>query len=85
MWGLFGKRKAHMKTTKICPKCRSNDIVRIDGSAGAYGSGNNVILGATIFSAVNVNRYICCRCGYTEEWIDREDIEKIKNSKKAKR
>ena len=74
-----------MKTTKICPKCQGNDIVRIDGNVGAYGSGNNMILGATIFSAVNVNRYICCRCGYTEEWVDREDIEKIKNSKKAKR
>ncbi len=42
-----------MKNTKICPKCNSSDIVRIDG--------------------------------YTEEWIDREDIEKVKNSKKAKR
>lgn len=74
-----------MKTTKICPKCGSNEIVRIDGYAGAYGSGNNIMLGATIFSAVNVNRYICCRCGYSEEWVDREDIVKIKNSAKAKR
>lgn len=74
-----------MKQTRLCPKCSSNDIVRVDGNAGAYGSGNNIMLGATIFSAVNVNRYICCRCGYTEEWIDREDIQRIKNSKKAKR
>ena len=74
-----------MKNTKLCPKCRSNDIVRIDGNTGAYGSGNNIPLGATIFSAVKVHRYICCRCGFTEEWIDREDIEKIKNSHKAKR
>ena len=73
-----------MKNTKICPKCGSSDIVRIDGYAGAYGSGNNIMLGNTIFSAVNVNRYICCTCGFTEEWIDRNDIEKIKNSKKAK-
>ena len=74
-----------MKNTKLCPKCRSNDIVRIDGNTGAYGSGNNIPLGATIFSAVKVHRYICCRCGFTEEWIDREDIEKIKNSHKARR
>ncbi|MBQ6831378.1 MAG: hypothetical protein IJO28_01960 [Oscillospiraceae bacterium] len=74
-----------MKTTKLCPKCRSHDIVRIDGYTGGYGVGNNIMLGATIFSAVNVNRYICCQCGFSEEWIDREDLDKIKNSKKAKR
>lgn len=74
-----------MKNTKLCPKCQSASIVRIDGYAGAYGSGNHVLTGHTVFSAVNVNRYICCSCGYTEEWIDREDIEKVINSKKAKR
>lgn len=74
-----------MKNTRICPKCSSADIVRIDGYTGAYGLGNNMMTGNTVFSAVNVNRYICCACGYTEEWIDREDIEKVKKSKKAKR
>ena len=74
-----------MKNTKICPKCQSNEIVRIDGYAGPYGSGNNVLTGATIFSAVDVNRYICCSCGYTEEWIDADDIDKIRKSKKAKK
>ena len=73
-----------MKNTKSCPKCNSTDIVRIDGYAGAYGSGNNIMLGKTIFSAVNVNRYVCCGCGFTEEWIDKEDIQQVKNSKKAK-
>ncbi len=74
-----------MKDSKICPKCQSADIVRIDGYAGAYGTGNNIMVGKSIFSAVNVNRYICCSCGYTEEWIDQCDIDKIRNSKKAKR
>ena len=74
-----------MKNTKTGPKCASANIVRIDGYAGTYGSGNNILIGSTIFSAVNVNRYICCSCGFTEEWIDKEDIEKIANSKKAKR
>ncbi|MBE6636537.1 MAG: hypothetical protein E7618_01895 [Ruminococcaceae bacterium] len=74
-----------MKYSKVCPKCRQSDIVRIDGYTGAYGTGNNVMVGQTIFSAVNVHRYICCSCGFTEEWIDREDIEKVKTSKKGKR
>jgi len=74
-----------MKINKTCPKCQSADIIRIDGSVGAYGVGNNVMVGATIFSAVKVNRYICCNCGFTEEWIDKSDIDKISNSRKAKR
>ena len=74
-----------MKNTKECPKCKSQNIVRFDGWSGAYGTGNNIMTGKSIFSAVNVNRYICCDCGYTEEWIDREDMEKIVSSKKAKR
>ena len=74
-----------MKNTKICPKCQSADIVRIDGYSGAYGTGNNIMTGLSVFSAVNVNRYICCKCGFTEEWIDKEDIEKIVKSRKAKR
>jgi len=74
-----------MKHSKICPKCNSADIVRIDGYTGAYGTGNNILTGKTIFSGVNVNRYVCCSCGFSEEWIDREDIDKVKNSKKAKK
>lgn len=74
-----------MKNSRTCPKCNSNNIVRIGGYTGAYGSGNNIMTGYSIFSAVNVNRYICCSCGYTEEWIDKEDMDKVVNSKKAKR
>ncbi len=69
-----------MKNNKKCPKCNSNDIIKVNGSTRGYGSGNNIMVGMTIFSAVKVNRYICCNCGYTEEWIDKEDIPKIKNS-----
>ena len=56
-----------MNRTRICPKCGSNEIYVIDGYTGPYGSGNNVMIGATVFSAVKVNRYICCTCGFTEE------------------
>ena len=74
-----------MKNTRMCPKCGSSDIVVVDGYAGAYGTGNNIMTGMSIFSAVNVNRYICCSCGFTEEWIDKGDIEKVKESRKAHR
>ena len=71
-----------MKDTKMCPKCKSIRVVRIDGYHGAYGSGNYVE--TSFFSSVKVNRYICCNCGFTEEWIDKEDIQKIVNSKKVR-
>ena len=74
-----------MHRTRVCPKCESSDIVRIDGYTGAYGTGNNIMIGKTLFSTVKVNRYVCCRCGFTEEWLDREDLERVKNSKKAKK
>lgn len=68
-----------MKKSKTCPKCQSTDIVRIPGSVLAYGAGNNIIVGKTIFSAVTVTRYLCMTCGYIEEWVDtKEDRERVR-------
>ena len=73
-----------MRYTKRCPKCGSTDLFMVRGYTGGYGTGNNIMVGATIFSAVPVHRYVCGCCGYTEEWLDREDIEKVRNSWRAK-
>ena len=73
-----------MKNSEKCIKCGSDEVVRFDGYAGPYGVGNNIMVGKSIFSAVNVNRYVCCKCGYSEEWIDKEDLDKVKFSKRAK-
>ena len=56
-----------MKNRKICPKCNSTDIIKVPGKAGWSN-----------FSAVLVHRYVCCACGYSEEWIDKEDIPRLK-------
>ncbi len=69
-----------MKERGICPKCNGTDIIRIKGQAGAYGSGNHIPVGLTIFSAVLVHRYVCCTCGYSEEWIEKEDLPKLKKT-----
>ena len=66
-----------MKHSKVCPKCNSRNIIRIEGKVGAYGSGNNIPVGLTNFSSVKVHRYLCCDCGYSEEWIDKEDIPRL--------
>ncbi len=82
---MFYDPEKMMKYMKMCPKCGSYDIVVVDGYAGAYGAGNNILVGMTIFSAVPVDRYVCCSCGYSEEWIRREDMEKVRNYRRAHR
>jgi hypothetical protein len=68
-----------MRNSKACPKCQSNDVVRIPGMVGAYGAGNCINVGRTIFSSVTVTRYLCVTCGFSEEWVDAaDDLAKIK-------
>ncbi len=67
-----------MKHKRRCPKCSSNEIYRVEAVAGSgYGSGNVIPTGA--IGTIKVNRYICGRCGYAEEWIEGNDLEKLKH------
>lgn len=66
-----------MKNTNKCPKCGSSHIIKVPGHAGAYGSGNNIMVGMTIKSAVPVDRYLCTECGFSEEWVDLDKIDKV--------
>lgn len=38
-----------MKGKGTCPKCHSSEIISIPGNVGAYGTGNNIKAGRTIF------------------------------------
>lgn len=62
-----------MKNSKVCPKCQQQRIIRIPGQAGAYGSGNNIPVGLTVFSSIKVTRFVCIHCGFSEEWIESPD------------
>ncbi len=73
-----------MKYTGKCPKCGSSDILYAKGYTGAYGSGSNIMYGVTIFSAVDVDRYICGSCGYVEHFVREADIKSLRNGKKIK-
>lgn len=57
-----------MKTTKKCPKCGSEEIVT------AAVDDNVIRLGVTSLSAVYVTQYICCGCGYSEQWLNRDSL-----------
>jgi len=50
----------------------------VEGKIGAYGAGNNIQLGISNLSAIAVPRYICCRCGYAEEWVDSRDLYRLR-------
>jgi len=71
-----------MKNTGTCPKCNGSDILMVPGTVGAYGVGNNIRVGLSNFSAVRVDRYVCCYCGYSEEWIKRENIQSLRKKYK---
>ena len=74
------KRRA-MKNTHTCPKCNSQEIMRIEGRIGGYSGGNDIAgtAGPFSFRTVKVTRYLCGSCGFSEEWIDEpEDLHKLK-------
>lgn len=67
-----------MKNTGKCPKCDSSDIIRIPGWRGSHGAGNNVPTGW--FGAARVTRFLCGKCGFSEEWIESpDDIDDIRS------
>lgn len=73
-----------MKYSKRCPKCGSSDILYAKGYTGGYGAGSNIFYGMTVFSAVDVDRYICGNCGFIEHYVRTGDIESLRGSKKIK-
>ena len=67
-----------MKNTNICPKCGSQDIIRVLSNPMNKGA-DRIPVGWTIFTAIPVTRYLCGACGYSEEWIDNpDDIERVR-------
>jgi len=65
-----------MKNSKLCPKCDSHDILRIKG--GIWSGDKNFIRGNALVS-VFVTRYLCCNCGFSEEWVEKsKDLKSLK-------
>ena len=60
-----------MRYTNRCPKCGGSHIVRVPDHPGRYASGNNIYTSAaTLFGKIPVIRYVCCGCGYVENWVE---------------
>lgn len=71
-----------MKTTRKCPKCNSAAIVRVPDHPYRYASGNNIYTTtATLAGKIPVIRYVCCSCGYVENWVEGEArLEKLRRT-----
>ena len=70
-----------MKNGNVCPKCGSRHIVRVPDNP-RRASGNNIYTTrATLLGKIPVIRYVCCDCGYTENWGEtRRDLETIQKT-----
>lgn len=60
-----------MKNGNACPKCRSKEVVYVPG--GLLEGQNCAVLGTFFAAKIRIARYVCISCGYSEEWVDRED------------
>ena len=71
-----------MRHTGHCPKCGSGDIIRVPDHPRRYASGNNIYTSSvTLFGKIPVIRYVCCSCGYVENWV--EGTEELESLRKA--
>ncbi len=59
-----------MKNTKCCPKCGSKNIACVPDNAHRYLANSIAITKAAWVKRIPVARYVCCDCGYVENWVE---------------
>ena len=63
-----------MRNKSCCSKCDSQNTVRVPDNPYRYTSGNNIYTTkATLFGKISVSRYVCCDCGYAENWVENKN------------
>lgn len=79
---LQNKERIKMRDTGRCPKCHSGNIVRVPDNPNRHASGNNIYTTTmTLFRKIPVIRYVCCDCGYVENWVEnRHELDEIKKT-----
>ncbi|MGH7142593.1 MAG: hypothetical protein ACREJ2_00490 [Planctomycetota bacterium] len=65
-----------MHTTGKCPKCGSQQILKIAGNKYPNGGLDFIQGGYTFLGTVFVTRYLCIDCGFSEEWVDDADARR---------
>jgi len=54
-----------MKTSNTCPKCHSRRVLKNEGKSGSH---YRINYGRWGSGSEKVNRYICLKCGYMEQY-----------------
>lgn len=66
-----------MKYNKSCPKCTSTEIAMIEGGTFKGNIYNTMGIG---LSTIYLTRYVCTRCGFTENYVDdTKDLKRIRD------
>lgn len=60
-----------MKNTSTCPKCGSTEVIMTKGNK--MNPTQKIDLDKWGLKSVGLDRYLCVRCGYTEEWVQIDD------------
>jgi len=60
-----------MRNTHRCPKCGGTDVIAVEPAL--Y---NSFPVG--IFAQAKLERWVCCTCGYSEEWVERDKLDKVR-------
>ena len=66
-----------MKKSGKCPKCGTREIVLVPGKLVPAGNGRSIMLGHSALSSALIDRYICLECGYSEDYFDENELQKI--------
>lgn len=61
-----------MKNSRKCPKCGGTDVVVIE----PWLYNNSFPIG--VFAAAKLERWACCDCGYSEEWVEQGTLKDVK-------
>ena len=59
-----------MKNKKLCLKCNSQNIFRVPDDAHRYLANSICITKVAWVKRIPVARYVCCDCGYVENWVE---------------
>ena len=63
-----------MKRTGTCPKCGSRDVVKASGDTMSHS-----YIVVSVFGTAPIDRWVCCACGFAEEWVPEEYLDKARD------
>lgn len=71
-----------MRCSGKCSKCGGANLIRIPDNPNRYASGNNIYTSTiTLGGKIPVIRYVCCDCGYVENWVEqKKGLAKIQHT-----